>query len=345
MGLYSEIFEQPQRLRNLLNQQMGHVKEIASAIRKAEVDFVFLAARGSSDHAALYAKYLWGSRNGLPIALAAPSLFSKYGQPPCLENSIVVGISQSGQSPDIVSVLVEGNRQGAITLAITNDPESPLANAADYILDISAGKETAVAATKTYTSQLMAISMLSSALINDKEMLSKLNQVPDYLEKVLVLDQRIKQISERYRYMSQCVVLGRGFNYSTAHEWALKLKELTYVVADSYSPADFRHGPIAIVERGFPVFAVAPQGPVFQDILDLLRRLKDDYSAELVVLSNNDLALDLAHVPLPLPKEMPEWVSPMVNIVPAQLFCYHLTVAKGFDTESPRGLQKITETD
>lgn len=344
MGLYTEIFEQPAVLHHLLDSQMENVRQIATAIQQADIDYVFLAARGTSDHAGLYAKYLWGMFNRLPVALATPSLFSMYRQPPRLGRAAVVGISQSGQSPDIVSVLAEGKKQGVLTIAITNAPQSPLAQAADHVLDISAGVEKAVAATKTYTTSLMAISMLSAALAEDDEMLAALQHVPTYIEEMLALDESIAQAAERYRYMTQCVVLGRGFNYATAFEWSLKLKELTYVVAEPYSPADFQHGPIAIVERGFPVLAVAPQGAVFEDILALLQRLQDDYKAELLVLSNDERALSLAHIPLRLPDQMPEWVSPLVSIVPAQLYCYHLTRAKGWDTEAPRGLKKVTET-
>jgi glucosamine--fructose-6-phosphate aminotransferase (isomerizing) len=144
--------------------------------------------------------------------------------------------------------------------------------------------------------------------------------------------------------MDQCVVLGRGFNYATAFEWSLKLKELAYVVAAPYSSADFRHGPVAIVSQGFPVFAVVPDGAVFDHMMGLLSDLSHDSQAELVVVSNRDEALSLAHTPLRLPANLPEWLSPLISIVPAQLFCYHLARARGFDTEAPRGLSKVTRT-
>ncbi|MBC8335728.1 MAG: SIS domain-containing protein [Anaerolineales bacterium] len=344
MGLHEEIYEQPLVLGRLLESQLDTVQRIAAAIKKADIDYIFLTARGTSDHAGLYAKYLWGMVNQLPVALAAPSHFSVYKQPPRLNRAAVVGISQSGQSPDIVSVLAEGRRQGALTVAITNAPDSPLAENADHVLDISAGPEKAVAATKTYTAQLMAIGMLSAALCENNQMFERLQQVPAQVQEMLALDASIRQITERYRYMTHCVVLGRGYNYATAFEWSLKLKELTYVVANPYSPADFQHGPIAIVEEGFPVLAVAPQGAVRENLQALLQRLKDELRAELLILSNDEATLDLAHTPLKLPKEMPEWVSPLVSIIPAQLYCYHLTLAKGWDAEAPRGLKKVTET-
>ena len=270
MTLKSEIFEQPDRLANLLHNQRKTVEKIAQIIRERDIRSVFLAARGTSDNAGRYANYLWAAQNGLPLALATPSLFTYYNQPPNLNGALVVGISQSGQSPDIVSVLEEGHRQGCLTLAITNIPNSPLAAASDLVLDIQAGDEKAVAATKTYTTELMAVAMISTALANDQASWRELGKVAGWVEKVLKQDAPIAKMAERYRYMRQCVVLGRGFNYCTAFEWALKLKELTYVVAEPYSSADFRHGPIAMVEGGFPVMAVAPNGKVFATMLEML---------------------------------------------------------------------------
>ena len=264
--------------------------------------------------------------------------------PPRLEGNLVIGISQSGQSPDIVGVVEEGCRQGALTLAITNDPESPLAAAADMVLDTVAGPENAVAASKTYTAQLLAIALLSAASQDDGRLFAALERVPDLVRETLALDDAIQAAAERYRYMDRCVVLGRGFNYATAYEWSLKLKEMTYIVAEPYSSADFRHGPVAIVSDGFPVLAVVPGGAVFADAMALLETLVSVHHAELLVLSNEAAALDLAKTPLRLPTEMPEWLSPLVSIVPAQLFCYHLTRAKGYDTENPRQLKKVTRT-
>jgi glucosamine--fructose-6-phosphate aminotransferase (isomerizing) len=343
MTLHDEIFEQPLRLRGLLGQRQ-RVEEIAAAVRRREVRYAFLAARGTSDNAGRYANYLWGAKNSLPVALAAPSLFTYYQQPPHLDGALVVGISQSGQSPDIVTVLEEGRRQGCLTLAVTNAPASPLAQAADLVLDIRAGEEKAVAATKTYTAELLALAMLSAALKNDGQMWNDLERLPDFIETALRQDEAIAALSQRYRYMQQCVVLGRGYNYATAFEWALKLKELTYVIAEPYSSADFQHGPIAMVAGGFPVLAVAVSGRVLDSMLEMLGRLRQVHDAELLVVSDNERALGLAQSAVPLPAGMPEWLTPLVGIVPAQLFACHLTRARGYDTDSPRALKKITET-
>jgi glucosamine--fructose-6-phosphate aminotransferase (isomerizing) len=343
MSLRTEIFEQPAVLARLLATQAAPAREAARAIRARDASWVFLAARGTSDNAAVYAKYLWGSRNRLPVALAAPSLFTLYRTPPRIAGAVVVGISQSGQSPDIVGVVAEGRRQGALTLAITNDPGSPLAAEAELVIDLGTGPERAVAATKTYTAQLLAIALLSAALAaEDGE--GALDRVPELVREALALDGEIEAAVARYRATGGCVVLGRGYNYATAAEWALKLKELTLVGAEPYSSADFRHGPVAIIGPGFPVLAAVPGGAVFEDVLALLTTLVEERGAELVAISNEPRALALARTPLRLPVDLPEWLSPLVAIVPAQLFCYHLARARDLDPDAPRGLHKVTRT-
>lgn len=344
MSLSSEILEQPERLKDLLSSQRKTALQIAQAIQARDVHYVFLAARGTSDNAGRYANYLWGAMNGLPVALATPSLFTYYQKPPRFRNALVIGISQSGQSPDIVSVVEEGKKQGCLTLAITNAPDSPLSLAADFVLDIQAGPEKAVAATKTYTTELMALAMISAALTGSAAQWKELGRVPAWARSALKEEKAIAQIAQRYRYMRQCVVLGRGYNYATAFEWALKMKELTYVEAEPYSSADFQHGPIAMVERGFPVMAVAPEGKVFDSMLEVLAQLRRDFQAELVVISNMKKALSLAQVPVVIPSDVPEWLSPLIGILPAQLFSYHLTLAKGFNADQPRMIHKVTET-
>jgi glutamine---fructose-6-phosphate transaminase (isomerizing) len=345
MTLRDEIFEQSARLSSLLEQR-EEAERIAREIKSRGVDYVFLAARGTSDNAGRYANYLWGSQNRMPLALAAPSLFSLYQTPPLLKHALVVAISQSGKSPDIVGVVDEGRRQGCLTLAITNTPDSALGKSAHMVFDLKAGPERAVAATKTYTAELLAVAMISAALKGDETMWEQLYHVPGLAAQGLALDTEIASMAQRYRYMSQCVVLGRGFNYPTAFEWALKLKELTYVGAEPHSSADFEHGPIAIVEGGFPVLAIAPSGKVYGSMLEMLTRLKDRQEAELVVISDQEEALSLATSAIRIPNhtQMHEWLTPIVSIVPAQLFALHLTMVKGYDTEKPRSITKITET-
>ncbi|MBO9370646.1 MAG: SIS domain-containing protein [Chloroflexi bacterium] len=342
--LEQEILEQPEVLDRLLDRERGTVETVARAIRERGPRFAVLAARGTSDNAARYGQYLLGAVNSLPVALATPSLFTLYRRPPCLADALVIAVSQSGQSPDIVAVVEEGRRQGALTLAVTNDPASPLARAAEWVIPLHAGTERSVAATKTYTASLLALGMLSAALAGDEEMFAALRTVPGAIRQVVSSAPTVCRASERYRYMEACVVVSRGYNYATAYEIALKLKELTYVLAEPYSSADFQHGPVALVEKGFPVIAVVPEGAVTAEMVDFLRRLRER-EAELVVISAREEVLSLAQTPLPLPEGIPEWLSPMVAVVPGQLFALGLTQARGLDPDQPRGLQKVTRTE
>jgi len=341
--LEQEIREQPEAIARLLDAEIGCARELAQAIRRRNPSFVYIAARGTSDHAAAYAQYLLGAVAGLPVALATPSLYTMARRPPRLNQALVVGISQSGHSPDIVAVVEEGRRQGALTLTITNNPESPLAAAADVTMPIHAGEERAVAATKTYTAQLAALALLAAALNDGEGLWRELKELPGHVARALEVEPEVAGRVERYRYMDHCVLIGRGYNYPTALEIALKLKELTYVIAESYSSADFLHGPIAIIDQGFPAILIAAGGMVYQDVLSLARELRTR-GAELVVFSEQQEACDLAHTALRLPAGVPEWLSPMVAVVPGQLFAAALTRAKGYDLDAPRGLHKVTRT-
>jgi len=342
MPLHDEILEQPDILAGLINTQRGNIEGIVNAIGSPKS--IFIAARGTSDNAARYAKYVWGSYNQVPVTLATPSLFSIYHKPPNLSGMLVIGISQSGESPDLLAVIEEANRQGCNTLAITNQKDSPLAIQSDFLIDIQAGAELSVAATKSYSAQLGVITMLSAAWNNSDNQWKEIQQVPGFMAQALAVETDISIFASRYRYMNQCVVLGRGYNYATAFEWSLKLKELTYVVAQPYSSADFLHGPIALVSHGFPVFAIAPQGEVFDDMAKLLTELKLNRLADLFLISDNQTLLELADCPIPIPIGIPEWLTPIIGILPAQLFSYHLTLIKGINPDAPRGLTKVTRT-
>ena len=339
--LEQEILSQPEVIARLLERETGHIQQIVGQL--PAFDYVLIAARGSSDHAATYAKYAWTALAGYPIALAAPSLLTLYGTPPRLANALVVGVSQSGQSPDILAVLEEGKRQGRPTLAITNDGTSPLATIADHVVELHAGQEQSVAATKTYTAQLATMAIFAAALSGDPQRLDALAQLPAAMQDTLRYAPDIARRVERYRYMDECVIIGRGYNYATSFELALKLKELTYIMATSYSSADFRHGPIATIESGLPVFLVMPRGATFDDMLDLTVKLTEQ-GAELLAISESRQALSLAKTALPLTPGIPEWLSPLTAIIPGQLFALYLALAKGLNPDLPRGLQKVTKT-
>ena len=341
--MQEEIRQQPRILRTLLDRETDNAQRIAAELRERSVKYVIIAARGTSDNAARYGQYLFGAYNRLPVGLATPSLYSIYNQPPRLDDSLVIGVSQSGQSPDIVAVLEEGQRQGVPTLAVTNDPDSPLAEHADHVIPVHAGEERAIAATKTYTAQLMALALISCGLDPNQERLDALWQAPLAVERILEREAAIAEAVERYRYLETCVVVGRGYNYATAFEIALKLKELNYLIAEPYSSADFMHGPIAVVGTGFPVLVVAVSGEMFDTLRGFTLELKSQ-GAELLIISDRNDILTEAVTPLPLPETVPEWLSPIVTVVPGQLFALHLTMAKGNDPDHPRGLRKVTIT-
>jgi len=307
------------------------------------VECVLIAARGTSDNAAIFAKYLFGAMNRLPVALAAPSLYTVYESPPRLRKALVLAISQSGTSPDVVSVVKDARRQGVFTIALTNTCCSALALAAERTISCRAGEERSVAATKTYTAQLTALAMLSAALSEDEGRLLSLRQVPKAVAETLTLSGEVSRRASRYRGMDRCVVISRGYNYATAFEIALKVKELSLVVAEPYSSADFAHGPIALLQPGFVTLVIAPGGQVFPDMLRLLIVAKER-GADLIVISDRQQALELAQTPLPLPVCLDEWLSPIAAVVPGQLFAYHLALGKGLDPDHPRGLQKVTLT-
>jgi glucosamine--fructose-6-phosphate aminotransferase (isomerizing) len=339
----TEIREQPDALRRLLREGRSTAEAIAARIRERAPRFVVIAARGSSDNAARYAQYLFGAHNRLPVCLATPSLFTAYHAGPSLAGALVVGVSQSGRSPDIVSVLEAGRRDGSLTVAITNEPGSPLARAAEAVLPLAAGPERAVAATKTYTASLGALAMLSAALEGTDARWAELARVPELVRTAIEAPGALDDRVARYRYAEHFVVVGRGFNYSTAFELALKLKETSYLVAEPYSPADLLHGPVAMIDRGFPALVIAPSGRVLADLAALIDRL-DERHAEVVAISDDPAVLGRARIGLGLPCGIPEWLSPLVAVAPGQLWAVALARARGLDPDSPRGLSKVTET-
>ncbi len=342
MTTRSELGEGPATVERLLDRAGPAIDAVARAVRARDVELVVIAARGTSDHAAIYAQYILGARNGLPVALAAPSLASLYGSAPRLHHALVLGISQSGRSPDVVAVLTDARRQGALTVALTNEPASELAAAAEHVVALEAGPERAVAATKTYLAEIAVIALLSGALAGDTRSRRELAALPAALRAAVGTEAEAARLAGTYAAEDRAVVLARGFQYATAREWALKLKELAGVLADPYSAADFQHGPIALLEPGYPVLAVATAGPARAGMTELLARLRDA-RARLLILSDDPDTLALGDG-VALPGGVPEWLAPLVAIIPAQLFAYHLARARGRDPEAPRHLTKVTLT-
>jgi glucosamine--fructose-6-phosphate aminotransferase (isomerizing) len=342
MGLRSEILEQPEVAARLLADAVEPLRVLAAEMWRRRIGHAVIAARGSSDHAAVYGQYALGVQAGLSVALATPSVISRYGAAPHMASALVIGVSQSGRSPDVVGVVAEARRQGALTAAITNDPQSPLAMAAEHLLPLDAGVERSIAATKTYTAELLMIAMLAATLADDGGHARRdLALVSAAMRRALDSEAAAEALAHRHRSMTDCVVLGRGYNLATALEWALKLKELAYVRAHAYSTADFQHGPVASLEPGGQLLAVSARGPMADDLDELVELLHGERKAAVLTLS--DVQIHDAER-LPFGDDLPEWLSPLVAILPAQLFCYHLALAKGLSAEAPRGLHKVTLT-
>jgi len=314
---------------------------------------IVIAARGSSDHAATYAKYLFEIRNSIPVALAAPSAFTLYRRPPALQRFGVLAISQSGSSEDVVEVMAEARRQGAPTVVITNDPDSRLAAQAEHVLDLAAGPERSVPASKTYTSSLLMLAMLSQAMHPDLELAAALNDVPTAIERVLRLEPKLDQaglVLKRPRGGSppseqgpRLAVLGRGFNLATAQEVALKVMETCSVVAESRSVADFLHGPIAVVGPGFPVLLIEAAGPTLADMRALARRLTE-LGARVVTLTDGAGGGGQTHTVIRVRTGLPEMLTPIPFAVAGQLLALRMALRLGVDPARPRGLRKVTVT-
>jgi glucosamine--fructose-6-phosphate aminotransferase (isomerizing) len=341
--LESELREQPAALARVLERQTQAAELAAEAFRRDDIRYVLIASRGSSSNAARYAQYLLGRANRVPVMFATPSLYTIYEQPPSLEGGVVVGISQSGASPDVASVLAEARRQGRPTLAITNDGDSPLARHAEAVLLLEAGEERAVAATKTYLNSLGALALLFTAIADDDLARAELARMPRAVEEQIELSFSTLPSLEAYAAAPGATVVARGVNYCTAHETALKIRELSSLVVEAYSPADLMHGPIAAIRHGWPVVAIAPSGPAQESVVSLLPALASR-EARLLVVSDSAEALAQAGTPLPLVAGVPEWLSPLTAVVPAQVAAMKLAEIRGLDLDRPAGLQKVTLT-
>ena len=342
--MWQEILEQPSVLERCKSSSEAVILNIVEHLKKQHIESVVIAARGTSDHAGVYAKYIIEYALEIPVALAAPSIFTTYGKHLNMKNSLVIGISQSGKAADVLEVIKSANSCGATTVSITNDTQSPLATESRFHLFCNAGLEKSVAATKTFTSQLYLIALLVAAWSGNEAMEKELSLIPQNITKVIeTSSEHIKNKAERYLYMNECFILTRGMNYSIALEAALKIQETSYVRAKAYSVSDFHHGPFAMIEKDMPVFVYAPQGPALKDIIEMINKLKE-CQAEIIVISNNKEVLEMGNCSFEIPQTDNDMISPFYNVVIAQMFACNLSLIKGLNPDSPRGLNKVTIT-
>jgi glucosamine--fructose-6-phosphate aminotransferase (isomerizing) len=333
--LERELREQPAALARLLERQSEYAAELGALLHRDDVRYLLIASRGSSSNAARYAQYLLGRASRVPVAFATPSLYTLYEQPPRLEGALVVGISQSGESPDVKAVVDEARKQGRPTIALTNEPASPLALAAEAVLPLEAGEERSVAATKTYLNSLGAIALLFAASTRDAQAWRELARMPAQVAAQLELS--LVDAARVDASISGGTVVGRGINYGSAFEIALKIRELSGLLFEAWSAADLMHGPVAAIAPGWPVLAIAPPGPALASMQTAIDGLAARGARMLVIGEADDAALRL--VP-----GVPEWLSPLVTVIPGQLVALRLAELRGGDVDHPHGLHKVTLT-
>lgn len=338
--MYKEIHEQPEVLGRILDEEWTSVLAAAGRLRERGFRLVMLAARGTSDNAAYYAKYLFEVTLGVPTALASPSAFTLYESKMKLDDVLVIGISQSGESKDVLETIRRSKELGASTLSLTNDEGSSLAGAADHHFFLRAGKEESVAATKTYTAELLVLYLLVEALNGGETPSSEARRLPELAREVLAAEWRG---TERYRYAEYLVVTSRGYNLATAQEAALKLMETSYVVAHAFSAADLRHGPMAMIGRDFPVVAIVPPCKARPGMKEMVENLAER-GAEVVVIGDDAELTSRAPASFLVPLSCPEELSPVLYAIPPQMLSHDLSLLKRLDPDAPRGLSKVTET-
>ena len=340
--MLAEIAEQPAALERTIKREAARVNRFATSLKQRGIRFIVIAARGSSDNAGSFGRYLLEIMTGIPVSLAAPAVHTLYNAKLDLRDSLVIGVSQSGEGVDINLTLENAKRSGAITLGITNEANSAMTKITDETFLIHAKRERSLAATKTYTGQQLIFHLLAEGLAGQRKG-HEIERLPELAASSLTLQPNIEAMVERFVFMEHCVVIGRGLNYGNAYEFAIKLMETCYVIAERFSGADFLHGPIAMIERSFPAFVFAPPGPTLSGTIELLGRLKT-LGAETLVISSEATALKLGTRSLKLPTKINEILSPIPYIIPAQMFAALLSVAKGLNPDVSRSLSKVTKT-
>ncbi len=347
--MLDEIRQQPDVLARIVARERESLRDVADRLR-GKINLIVLVARGSSDNASLFGRYLLEIATGIPVSLAAPSVYTLYGSQMRLNGTLFVGVSQSGEGEDINFVLTEARCRGAFTIGITNEAASSMVKLVDHPLLVHGGKELSLAATKTVTGQMMMFYLLAEALAHHAEKnpagparIAGFERIPDYCQQALALEPAIRELVQRYTFMENCVVIGRGLLYGNSYELALKLMETCYVVAERFSSADFFHGPLALIDRHFPAILFAVPGPTMPGLMQLAARLQELHADTLAITSDSTLAATCTRS-ITMPAEISEFLAPIPYLIPAQLFAALLAEAKGLDPDKSRSLAKVTRT-
>lgn len=340
--MLKEILEQPEVVQRIIDREASTAADIAALVEERGITQIVLAARGTSDHAAVYGQYLFQIVNHLAAFLATPSIVTLYNSRVALRNTLVIGISQSGQARDVIEYLAAAREQGCPCVAITNFAGSPLDQMADIGLTLDAGQERSVAATKTYTASLAALALIAASMTGSQDALDAVREAPGLIARAIEVTACLKDVAEETREVDELFVLGRGLNYTTALETALKIMETSYARARAYSSADLMHGPVAAAQA-VPCIVYTPRDAAHTAVLEVAERLRH-LGTRLMVISSDRDALALANHPVPIPGAREMFLDPLAQIVAGQRFAYELAVAKGLDPDTPRGLSKVTIT-
>ena len=344
INLEKEIREQPAALAGVCDLNIEVIDKIVAEAKASGVNSIYFAARGTSDHACIYAQYLFGILAGIPCALGTPSVFTKYGAKISFKNTLVVGVSQSGKAEDVLAVLESAKADGNITVALTNNTDSPMAKAAKYHLFCGCGHEESIAATKTFTTQMMALALLAARWAENDAFVEELNGVSAKVAEFLdTKTDEIQALAETYQNIPGAVVLGRGISYPIALEGALKMLETNKLKMKGYPTSDFHHGPVAQVKKGDLVIVISPDGATEKDSADIIAKLLN-VEADVLVVTNDEKCILPGTHGIVLPATASELTSPFISVLVFQLLACKMTIVRGIDPDKAGVINKITIT-
>ena len=341
--MLEEIKEQPGVIVRTMQQNTATLRDLTENLKRRPVHSIMVAARGTSNNVAIFAKYFGEYFLGMPVSTAASSIINLYHRRMRLDSVLILAISQSGEGPDIMGVVKEAKNQGALTVGITNHEKSSLAREVDFPIITGAGPEQSIVATKTCTASMMAIASLIQAWSGERDFGAQLEKVPELLTKIIAREAEIAEKAYLFKVFEDCVILARGLNYCAALETAFKIQETCYLNAQGYSAADILHGPIAMLDDHFSALVYACQGPSLPGIVGTISRLKQ-IGIPLLLIANEPALLNENRLNFQIQEEFSEEIMPFASVVFGQIFAYYLAQLKGRNPDFPRRLKKVTQT-